>query len=51
MEEEFHRAELLTRKQPALPRPPPEACVSQPQWYAVYSTALEGEKKTPKLRA
>lgn len=41
MEEEFHHVELLMRKQPTLPRPALEACVSQPKWYAVYSTALE----------
>lgn len=41
MEEEFHHVELLMRKQPALLHPPPQACVNQPKWYAVYSTALQ----------
>lgn len=44
MEEEFHHVELLMRKQPALPCPPPRACVSQLKWYAVYCTALEEKK-------
>lgn len=44
MEEEFHHVELLMRKQPALPHPPPGACVSQPKWYVVYSMALEEKK-------
>lgn len=41
MEEEFYHVELLMRKQPILPHPPPKACVNQPKWYAVYSTTPE----------
>lgn len=44
VEEKFHHVELLTRKQPPLPCPPPEVCVSQPKWYAVYSTTLEEKR-------
>lgn len=47
MEEEFHHVELLMRKQPSLRCPPPEACVSQPKWYVVYSTE-EKNNKNPK---